>query len=141
MDIPQIDWKIASLGVMVLVGIFNIISRKFFEKEDWRVFIPLLAIAALAMTAYFVLSYREVKITQSGVAIALVMGVFICITAALTAMVYADKSAPLSVAMPIMGMSVMVTAVIAVAFMGEPLTLKTVAGVLLAVIAIFLLAG
>jgi drug/metabolite transporter (DMT)-like permease len=56
-------------------------------------------------------------------------------------MVYADKSAPLSVAMPIMGMSVMVTAVIAVAFMGEPLTLKTVAGVLLAVIAIFLLAG
>ncbi len=136
-----IDWRIASLGVMLLVGVFNVIARKFFEQgEDWRIFIPIAAVACLALIAYFAVSYREVKITESGVAIALVMGAMVGLSALLTAIVYANKAAPLSVAVPIMSMSMIVTAAIAVLFLGEQLTPVKALGVLLGAASIALLA-
>lgn len=136
----EIDWKVASVCVMLLVGVFNVVARKFFDRgEDWRLFIPLAAVACVALVAYFVLSYKEVRITESGIAIALLMGVMVAAAALLTATVYADKSAPLSVAVPIMGMSVVVTAAIAMLFLGEQVTPIKLAGVALGAVSISLL--
>ena len=136
-----IDWKLASIGVMLLVGVFNVVSRRFFERgEDWRLFIPFAAVACLGMLAYFAISYREVKFTESGLALGLLMALMVGITAVLTALVYADRTAPLSVAVPIMGMSIVITAAIAVLFLGEELTAFKAAGIVLGAVSIGLLA-
>lgn len=127
-----VDWKLASIGVMLIMGIFNILARKFFERGgDWRIFIPLAAVACLALIAYFAMSYRDVKVTVDSAAFALALGVLAAATLGLTAAVYADNGAPLSVAMPIMGMSIVVTAVIAMFVFGEPVTPAKIAGIIL----------
>lgn len=141
LSLPDIDWRVASIVVMLFVGIFNVVSRKFFDAGgDWRIFIPVVALAALILTAYFAVSYRDVKVTTQGITLACIMVVMVATTVVLTALVYANKNAPLSIAIPIMGMSIVITSMIAIGLLGESLTLTKGAGIVLGVASIALLA-
>lgn len=134
------DWRILSLIVMLAIGVYSVAFKKFFaDGGDWRVFLPVIGIVGLAALAYFAFSYKEVKFDSGTTGMAVIVMVSIGASALFSLIVYADKTAPISQAMPIMGLSVVVTAVLAIVFLKEAVTLNTWVGIVLAVASIVFL--
>lgn len=135
------DWRVLSLIAMAGIGAYSIAFRKFFEQGgDWRLFLPVAGLVGLLALAYFAYTYKDVKYTTSQLALLAVILVSIGIAALASIIVYATPSAPISIAVPLMGLSILVTAVLAIFFLGESLSIRTWAGIILGLVAIVLLA-
>ncbi len=135
----EIYWLHGAIGGMIVLGVYNVIVKKFLTSEDWRVLLPLIAVVALALTVYFVMSYKEVKFTGVSLPYALVLGALFAVSAVFT--YTAIRDGPLSVVIPIISMSTAVTVVVGILFLGEHLSLARGAGIVLGLVSIYLLAS
>ena len=135
-----IDWKAAALIVTVLLGIYSIAIRKFFyQGGDWRIFLPVAGVIGLISLAYYAYSFKEIKVTEETLVYAVILLVSIALATVLSLLVYADPDAQLSIAVPLMSLAMVSTAILSIVFLGEKITLQTIAGMLFAFVAIVLL--
>ncbi|MEW6328983.1 MAG: EamA family transporter [Candidatus Micrarchaeota archaeon] len=135
----EIYWLHAALGAMVVLGVYNVVVKRFLTSEDWRVLLPLITIVALALTVYFVMNYKEVRFTGVSWPYALALGVVF--GAAIVLSFIAIRDGPLSVVIPIISMSTAVTVVVGILFLGEHLSVARGAGIVLGLVSIYLLAS
>ncbi len=141
MPMPNIDWRITSILVMLFLGVYAVAIRKFFiSGGDWRMLLPVAGLVGLLSLAYFALVYRDVSFSGGTILPITIAMVSIGIVTLLSMLVYSDPKAQMNVAMPLMALSMVSTAVLSIFFLGETVTLKTWAGIALALVAIFLLA-
>jgi len=128
-----------ALGAMLLFGVSDLIYKRgaaagalphqFLMAQSW-VFLPTVAAYGL-LTG----SLAFVKGTLWG----LLVGVFVL--TGFYNFAYSLKSGPVSVNAPVFRLSFVITAVLAVAFLGEPLNGYKIAGISLALVAVWLLLG
>ncbi|MFH1285791.1 MAG: EamA family transporter [Candidatus Micrarchaeota archaeon] len=136
----NVDWRIITLAAMVTLGVYNFLVKKFFAaKEDWRILIIPVFVAVLALTLYFVSSYKEVKFTQSTPLYALAILVVGALVVLLGTLAVASPDAPLNVVIPVIALSSVVTVILGIVFMGEALPLTRIVGIVLALISIYLI--
>ncbi|MEM3030833.1 MAG: EamA family transporter [Candidatus Micrarchaeia archaeon] len=134
------DYRVLALGAMIALGAYNFLIRKFFaDREDWRLLIPVVVVAALALGVYYAANYKTIKATQNSwmyaVAFIAIGGLaFILPYAAL-----AQPDAKINVAIPIFALSTVVAVALGAVFLGEQLTLLRAVGILLALASIVLL--
>jgi len=135
-----IGWKAAALAVMVLLGIYSVAIRKFFcQNGDWRIFLPVAGLIGLISLAYWAYSFKEIKFTMDAVLYGVVILTSICLATVLSLLVYADPEARLNIAVPLMSLAMVSTAILSIVFLGESITIQTIAGILFAIVAIVLL--
>jgi len=135
-----LDWRIASLLVMLLLGVYSVALKKFFNSgEDWRVFLPLVGLVGVVALAYFAYSYKEIKFTGDAVTYGAIVAVSIGLVTLFSMLVYADKETQLNVAFPIMSLAMVSTAALSLAFLGEQLTINMMAGIALAIVSIIVM--
>ena len=132
------DYRIAALGAMLSLGVYGVAVKWFFNQGgDWRQFIPVAAIAALILTAYFATSMGELKAGWGlWPQIALIAALFGIST---LFSVLALQNGPISIVMPIMAMNILVAFVAGAIFFKEPATLTKAAGLALGLASIYLL--
>ena len=134
------DWKLASVLVMMLIGVYNIVARRFFKDgEDWRIAIPFLFAGSLVLFVYFLLTFREVRYTQQSLTYGLVLVGLAAVLIALSIAVFANPRSQLSVAVPIMSMGTLVTVLLSIALLGERLNAQIAAGIALGIVSVILL--
>ena len=135
-----LDWRIAALLVMLLLGIYSVALKKFFNSgADWRVFLPLVGLVGIVALAYFAYSYKEIKFTNDAVVLGGITAVSIGLVTLFSMLVYADPETQLNVAFPIMSLAMVSTAALSLVFLGEQLSIKMIAGIALAVVSIIVL--
>jgi len=140
MAFPQLDWRLLSVVVMLVLGLYTVTIRKFFsDGGDWRILLPLAGVVGLLALAYFAFIYKEVSFNGSTLGVLAIALISIGLVTLLSMLVYADPATQINVAMPIMGLSIVSTAIFSIFFLGETVTLKTWAGIILALAAIFVL--
>ena len=136
----EVDYRVLALAAMLSLGAYNFAIRKFFvEKEDWRMLIPVIVLAALALGAYYAATYKSVKTTEKSLFYAGMLVVIGAFALFLPYITLAQPDAKLNVAMPIIALSTVVTVGLGIVFLGEQLTAYRIAGIILALASIVLL--
>ncbi|MEM4389543.1 MAG: EamA family transporter [Candidatus Micrarchaeia archaeon] len=134
------DYRVLALGAMVALGAYNFLIRKFFaDREDWRLLIPVVVVAALVLGVYYLANYRAIRATPNSWLYAVAFIVVGGLALVLPYAALAQPDAQVSVAIPIFSLSTVVAVVLGMLFLGEQLTLLRVAGILLALASIVLL--
>lgn len=131
------NWLYAALIAMVAFGINNVVLKLFLQKGDWRIFIPLVSIAAVGLTVYFIMVMREVNFSKESIT----LGFALLVLGGASALFFliAVNEGPLSIVMPVTALSVIITVVIQVYLGAETLKPTTVAGVIMGLVSIALL--
>lgn len=135
----EIYWMHAAIGAMIVLGVYNVVIKKFVTSEDWRVLLPLVGVVGLLLAVYFAMSYREVKFTGMSIPYALALGTLFAISTVLTYV--ALKDGPISVVITILSISVVFAVLTGVLLFGEQITLARGAGIALGLASIYLLAN
>jgi len=126
------DWRIAAVVTMLVLGVYNILVKKFVDNEDWRVVIPFVFIASLVLFIYFLATYQTFayKINTDSillsVALALVFGISIIFT-----YLSFSEGGPVSIVVPIFSLSTFVAVILAVVFLKETINFQTMIGIIL----------
>jgi len=135
------DWKIAAVITMLVLGVYNILVKMFVDNEDWRIMIPFVFVVSLILLAYFLATYQTFADTINtnslllSVALALVFGVSILFT-----YLSYKEGGPVNIVAPIFGLSTLVSVAIAVVFLKETINLQTMIGIALSILGmVFLL--
>jgi len=140
MEIPIIDWKIGAVIVMLALGIYNVSMRKFFDDGgDWKLFLPLAAIAGVGALVLLAFTYKEINFDSATYPMLALSLVTISLVTLFSMMVFSHPEVQLSIAVPVMALSTVVSVLLAMMFLGEAITLQKGAGIILAIIAIGLL--
>jgi len=133
------DWRILSVAAMLALGVYNVAFKKFFsDGGDWRIFLPIVALAGLAAIAYLAFTYKDMQVGRADLPLIGIILASILIGGVATMLVYADRSSHMTVAVPILALASVVAVLLSIAFLGETLSVTRAAGVLLAVVAIVL---
>jgi len=126
------DWRIAAVVTMLVLGVYNILVKKFVDNEDWRVMIPFVFVASLVLFIYFLATYQTFadKINTDSillsVALALVFGISIIFT-----YLSFSEGGPVSIVVPIFSLSTFVAVILAVVFLKETINFQTMIGIFL----------
>lgn len=136
------DWRVAAVITMFSLGVYNFLMRKFFaDGEDWRILIPMVAVAALALAVYYAFAQKEVKLTGNSLTYLAGIALFGLLVLVFSMLAVSHPQAQLTVVIPIFALSTVITVFLAAAFLGEQITLTKGAGILLALASIYLIAG
>jgi len=134
------DYRMLALGAMAALGAYNFLIRKFFaDGEDWRLLIPVVVVAALALGAYYAASYKGIRATQNSWLYAAAFIVIGGLAFVLPYAALAQPDAKVNVAIPIFSLSTVVAVVLGMLFLGEQLTILRAVGIVLAIVSIVLL--
>jgi drug/metabolite transporter (DMT)-like permease len=137
-----LDWRLLSIGVVISIGIYSIVFKRFFDVGgDWRLLLPIIGAVGIVSLAYFAFTFKEIKYTQETLVLLALICVSIGLSVICSLLVYSDPGAKMSVAVPIMGLAAVVTAILAILFLGENVSMRTWAGIALSLVAIYLLAS
>ncbi|VVB66462.1 Uncharacterised protein [Candidatus Gugararchaeum adminiculabundum] len=141
MQIPQLDWKVASIALLAALTVYNVLVKLYTTelstgREDIRSFYPVIIVIGLVALALFLYNGQGAKMTEKTPLWIFVILVLLGATYYLTLVAF---NGPLSVVVPIIGLSAAASAVIAVLFLGETFTIAKGAGVLLGLASIYLL--
>jgi transporter family protein len=134
------DWKIAALITMLALGVYNILIKKFVENEDWRVMIPIAFAVSLALLIYFIASYNTFaeRIGPSSIFLAFSLAFVFGVSTAFTYLSF-KEGGPINAVIPIFSMSTVVSVIIAVVFLHEPINLITIFGIAFRLVGLILL--
>jgi drug/metabolite transporter (DMT)-like permease len=134
------DWKIAALITMLALGVYNILVKKFVENEDWRVMIPIVFVASLALFIYFLTSYHTFadKISTSSAFLSFSLAFVMCVAIAFTYVSF-KEGGPLNIVVPIFNLSALITVLISVIFLKDPINLQIGLGILFSLFGMILL--
>ncbi|MEM3400132.1 MAG: EamA family transporter [Candidatus Micrarchaeia archaeon] len=138
------DWRTAVVGVVVLIGISNLLTKKFFnEGGDWRSFAPVIFVLAVFAALYFgyVLHKTGWESRYNPRMSFYVVGITVCVLLAAVLTYFAYESGQASRVAPIIAMNGVITVLLAYLFLGENITLRLAVGVLLGIISIWLVSG
>ncbi len=131
-------WQIAALAAVFFLAAYAIAVKYFFNsKYDWRAFIPLLLVTALALSAYFIYSGAQAQVKADSYTFAIVLGIIFCLST--VASFIAMKDGPVSVVVPIFSMNLILVAVGGAILFGEQITGYKLAGIFLGLISLVLL--
>jgi len=135
------DWKIAAVITMLVLGVYNILVKMFVDNEDWRVMIPFVFVVSLVLLAYFLATYQTFadKINTNSLLLSVVLALVFGVSILFTYLSY-KEGGPVSIVAPIFGLSTLVSVAIAVVFLKETINLQTMIGIALSIIGmVFLL--
>lgn len=134
------DWRIATLVSMLALGVYNVLLNRFVKEHDWRVLIPVVFIVSVILMAYFAFSYRELsdRINENSIKPAVALLLLITIANAFLFLAYANGG-PVSLVIPIINLSTLISVGIAIAYYQEGINLQIAAGIVLGLISVFLL--
>ncbi|MDD5317264.1 MAG: EamA family transporter [Candidatus ainarchaeum sp.] len=143
MDLKALmDWRALSLVVMLAIGVYSVAFKKFFaDGGDWRVLLPVVGVVGIASLVYFAFTYRDVKYTGDTLMLAAIVLVSIGASVLASLLVYANQDTVISIAVPLMSLATLVTAFLAIVFLKETVTVRTWAGIILAVLAVIMLSA
>lgn len=131
-------WQIAAVAAMVLLAAYGIAVKQFFnDKHDWRAFIPLLLLAAVVLTAYYIYSGAQAEVKPDSYVFAAGLGVIFCLST--IASFIAIKDGQVGIVVPIFSLNLVIVAVAGMALFREPLTQYKIAGIILGLLSIILL--
>lgn len=130
-------WIFAAILAMIVFGVNNVILKLFLEKGDWRIFIPPLTVAGIALLIYFFLTLKDINFSRES----LLLGCTLAILGGISAFCFlqAVEKGPLSIVMPIVALNIIITAVIQISRGVEPMKPTIVLGIFFALLSIFLL--
>ncbi|OIO21666.1 hypothetical protein COV61_00110 [Candidatus Micrarchaeota archaeon CG11_big_fil_rev_8_21_14_0_20_47_5] len=133
------DWRIAAVAAMALLSVYSIVLKYFISdistgREDFRAYIPAFFACALLLFGYFLLNIQNVKLGERTSIYHLALIPLLLLLSATTYLAYRDG--PLTVVIPIMGLAMVGTALLAVFFLHEQLTPARILGIVLALVAI-----
>jgi drug/metabolite transporter (DMT)-like permease len=131
-------WQIAALVAMVLLAVYSLAVKQFFnDKQDWRAFIPLAALASFALLAYYIYTGAHSSISGQSYLFALVIGVIFILSTIATFLAIAEG--PASVVVPIFSLNLVIVVIASTFLFGEQMTIYKIGGVLLGLFSILLL--
>lgn len=127
---------------MLFLSVYNIVLKFFISdinsgKEDFRAYIPAVFAVGLLVFGYFLLNSKDVRFGESTLGYHLALLLLVILLTYTTYVAYRDG--PLSVVVPVMGMAIAGTAILAALFLGEQLTAARIIGIALAFFAILVL--
>ncbi len=138
----MIDWKIAAIITMAALGVYNFLIRKFFaDGQDWRTLIPMIFLGMLVLAVYYATAYKEVKFTNTTLAYLAGIGFFGLLVTVFSLLAVSHPKAELNVIIPIFALSTVITVILATVFLQEQMTTTRIAGILLALASIYLIAA
>ncbi len=131
------DWRLLIIIYLVLTGIWGVVAKVSATRLNpfTATFVGVTACwVVVSLASFSRLSWDS----KSGLAAAVACGLISGISA--IAFYAALKNAPASVIMPLSSLYMVITAVLAYFFLGETLGLRQIAGIILGILAITLLA-
>ena len=135
------DWRILTVFTVLSWGAYNIVLKLISGKIQWQLSMLMFVIGyGIIVGAYCLLNFTDVEgsaMLKPAAFLALGAGV-LCGLGAVT-FFKALPLAPGSVLMPLIGLSVLVAAAGCLVILKEPISLRIVSGIILAVISIMLL--
>jgi transporter family protein len=134
------DWRIAALVTMLALGAYNILVQEFVKKLDWRILIPLVFVASLALFIYFLLTYPSFisTVTPNAVLFSFALAFVFCISTIFTYLSF-KEGGTISGVVPILSLSMFVSVLISVIFLNEEVSPIGAAGMILSFIGLVLL--
>ncbi len=136
MAIP--DWQLASFGAMIFLAAYAIAAKQFFNSNhDWRAFIPLILLAGVALTVYYLYTGAHSSIGTDSYLFALGLGVIFAFSSLFSFI--AIKNGPVSVVVPLFSLNLIIVVIAGFLLLGEKMTTYKIAGVILGLVSIFLL--
>ena len=140
------EWYVYALAAMLAFSLANIALKEFVKNDVSRLFDKnRQALTNFALSLVFFLAIAWLvfmdKVNIPAGTLAVIVLVVLLSLGGFVALLFALKSGKVSLVTAILNVSTVLVACIAVAFLGERLTLKETAGIALATAAIFLIAS
>ena len=136
----DLDWKLAAMVAMLTLAAYNIAIKMFFAKgNDWRALIPFVFIGVLAALIYLLMTYKEVSFGQETILLSLALLACLALTTAFGW--YSLSKGSVSIYIAILTISTPVTIFLASFFFGEKLSIVQWAGVVLAMVSVYLVSA
>jgi drug/metabolite transporter (DMT)-like permease len=111
------DWRIAAIVTMLALGVYNILVQQFInvKKIDWRVLIPMVFVASLALLVYFITSYSSFidNVTSGSILFSFALAFVFCVSTVFTYLTFQGGAQP-GIAAIIFNLSAIVTIFISV---------------------------
>lgn len=132
------EWQLAALCAIVFLAAYGIAAKQFFnEKHDWRAFIPLILVAGLVLTAYYLYSGAYRTVGTGSYAFALGLGAIFAVSSLLS--LIAIKDGPISIVVPLLSLNLVLVVIAGILLFKEQLTAYKIAGIVLGLASIILL--